>query len=159
MLPCAHRSPNPKRHLDRFSCVWATVCKTVRPMLSVRCVSCLSVLSVTLVYYDQTVGWIKMSLGTEVGLGTGHIVLDGTLFPKQWLTAAPTAFRPMTIVTKRSPISAAAELLLHSSRLSVHILYNGRTSHPQNCPFPRGSGPHLIHDSLSPSEPSIQMAS
>jgi len=35
---------------------WATVCKTVRPMLSDRCLSCLSVcLSVTLVYCGQTV--------------------------------------------------------------------------------------------------------
>ena len=37
----------------------------------------LYVLSVTLVYYGQTVGWIKMKLGTEVGLGPGNIVLDG----------------------------------------------------------------------------------
>jgi len=29
------------------------------------------------VYCSQTVGWIKMSLGTELGLGPGHIVLDG----------------------------------------------------------------------------------
>jgi len=47
---------------------WATVCKTVRPMLSGRCLSvlsvCLPVLSVTLVYCGQTVGWIKMKLGT-----------------------------------------------------------------------------------------------
>ena len=38
-------------------------------------------LSVTLVYCDQPVGWIKMPLGTEVGLGPGHIVLDGTKLP------------------------------------------------------------------------------
>ena len=43
-------------------------------MLSVRC---LSVLSVTLVHCGQTVGWIKMKLGTQVDLGPGHIVLDG----------------------------------------------------------------------------------
>jgi len=35
---------------------------------------CLCVLSVTLVYCGQTVGWIKMKLGTTVGLGPGHIV-------------------------------------------------------------------------------------
>jgi len=29
-----------------------------------------------LVYCGQTVGWIKMPLGTEVGLGPGDIVLD-----------------------------------------------------------------------------------
>jgi len=52
----------------------ATVCKTVRPMLLDRC---MSVLSVTLVYCGQTVGWIKRKLGMQVGLGPGHIVLDG----------------------------------------------------------------------------------
>ena len=59
---------------------WTTVCKTVRPMLSVRCLSVLSslsVLSVTLVYCGQTVGWIKMKLGMPVGIDAGHIVLDG----------------------------------------------------------------------------------
>jgi len=30
----------------------------------------------TLVYCGQTVEWIKMKLGKEVGLGPGHIVLD-----------------------------------------------------------------------------------
>jgi len=39
---------------------------------------CLSCLSVT-VYCGQTVGWIKMKLGMQVGLGRGHIVLDGDL--------------------------------------------------------------------------------
>ena len=38
-------------------------------------------LSVTLVYCGQRVGWIKMKLGTEVGLGPGHIVLDGDPAP------------------------------------------------------------------------------
>jgi len=37
----------------------------------------LSLLSVTLVYCGQTVGRIKMKLGMQVGLGPGHIVLDG----------------------------------------------------------------------------------
>jgi len=43
-------------------------------MLSDRC---LSVLSATLVYCGQMVGRIKMKLGVQVGLGPGHIVLDG----------------------------------------------------------------------------------
>ena len=42
---------------------------------------CLSVLSVTLVYCGQTVGCINMKLGTEVGLGPGHIVLHGDPSP------------------------------------------------------------------------------
>jgi len=56
--------------------------------------------------------WIKMPLGTEVGLGPVHIVLDGNPAPpkKKGGIAAPT-FRPMPIVAKRSPISATAELL------------------------------------------------
>jgi len=58
-----------------FVCLWAIVCKTVHPMLSIRY---LSVLSVTFVHCGQTVGWIKMKLGTQVGLGPGHIVLGGT---------------------------------------------------------------------------------
>jgi len=33
-------------------------------------------LSVTLVYCGQTVGWIRMKLGMQVGLGRGHMVLD-----------------------------------------------------------------------------------
>jgi len=35
----------------------------------VACLSCLSVLSVTLVYCGQTVGWIKMKHGMEVLCG------------------------------------------------------------------------------------------
>ena len=74
----------------------------------------LSVLSVyvMLVYCGQAVKWIKMSLATEVGLGPGHIVLDGdpAPLPTERGTAAPT-FRLISIVDKRSPISAAAELL------------------------------------------------
>ena len=81
---------------------WVTVCKTVHPMLSdhspVR-------LSVTLVYCGQTVGWIKMKLGMEVGLGPGDNALDG--YP-----ASTPNFRPMSIVAKQSPISSTAELVI-----------------------------------------------
>ena len=38
-------------------------------------------MSVTLVYCGQTVGRIKMKLGVRVGLGSGHIALDGDLAP------------------------------------------------------------------------------
>jgi len=38
--------------------------------------SCLSVLSVTLVYCGQTVVHIKMQLGIQAGLGPGKTVLD-----------------------------------------------------------------------------------
>ena len=48
---------------------------TVRPMLSDLC------LSVTLVNCGQTVGWIKIKLSMDVGLGPGHIVSDGDASP------------------------------------------------------------------------------
>jgi len=37
--------------------------------------------SVTFVHCGQTVGRIKTKLGTQVGLGPGHIVLDGDPAP------------------------------------------------------------------------------
>jgi len=50
--------------------------------LCYRTVVCLSVcLSVTLVHCGQIVSRIKMKLGTQVGLGPGHIVLDGNPAP------------------------------------------------------------------------------
>ena len=52
----------------------------------------LSCPSVMLVYCGQTVGWIKMPLGTVVGLGPGDIVLDGDLAPH---TERGTAAHPL----------------------------------------------------------------
>ena len=73
---------------------------------------CLSRLSVTFVYCSQMVGWINMPLGTEVGLGPGHIVLDGDRAPTQ-KGHSSCPFQPMSIFAKRSPISATAEHLFH----------------------------------------------
>ena len=53
---------------------WATVSKMFA-------LCCLSILSVTLVYNGPTIGCIKMPLGADVGLGPGHIVLDGDPAP------------------------------------------------------------------------------
>jgi len=58
----------------------------------------------------QTIGWIKMPLGRKIGLGPGHTVLDGDQGPLP-KGAQPPNFRPMSIVAKRSPISATAEHL------------------------------------------------
>ena len=56
-------------------------------------------LSMTLVYYVQTVGWVKMKFGMEVGLGLGHFVLDGDpALPKK---GTVPNFRPMFVVAKR----------------------------------------------------------
>ena len=66
-----------------------------------------------------TARWIKMPLGMEVDLGRSHIVLDGTqLSPPEGHSSPP--FRPMSIVDKRSPISATAELLY---RICIYIVY------------------------------------
>jgi len=63
---------------------WATVCKTVHPMLSDCCLSCPVCpvcLFVTFVHSGQTVGRIKMKLGMQVGLSPDHIVLGGDPAP------------------------------------------------------------------------------
>ena len=52
---------------------WTTVTSNGSPYAA----GALSCLSVTLVYCGQTVGWIRIPLGTEVGLGPDDIVLDG----------------------------------------------------------------------------------
>jgi len=53
-----------------------------------------------------------MPLAIEVGLGTGHILLDGDPAPPPQRGTGPS-FRPMSIVAKGSPISATAELLFY----------------------------------------------
>ena len=67
---------------------WSTICKTVHPVLSDHC-PVLFVLSVTLVHCGQTIEWIKMKLGMQVGLGPGHIVLDGDPAPLPQRGTAP----------------------------------------------------------------------
>jgi len=115
---------------------WATVCKTVRPMLSVRC---LSVLSVTLVYCGQTVGRIKMKLGTQVGLGPVHIVLDGDPAPLLQRGTAPPIFGPY--------------LLRPSACMDQDVTWYGARPQPRRlcvrwrprCPLPkRGRSPPPI---------------
>jgi len=69
-------------------------------------------LSVTLVYCGQTVGWIKMPFGMEVGFGRGDIVFDrDPASPTERAQQPPPSFQPMSIVAKWSPISLTAELL------------------------------------------------
>jgi len=57
-------------------------------------------------------GWMDQD-ATEVGLGPGHIVLDGDPVGTQRLPQQPLpTFRSMSIAAIRSPISATAELWL-----------------------------------------------
>jgi len=89
----------------------------IGPLSCLSSPSVLSCLSVTLVYCGQTVGWIKMPRGTEVGLGPGDIVLDGDPAPPCGMgpSSPPPTFRPMSVVAKWSPISATAELLFQKN--------------------------------------------
>jgi len=80
---------------------------TVRPMLLDRCLC----LSVTLVYCGETVGWIKMPFGIEVGVCLGDIVLYGSPAPHRKGHSSRLTFRPMSVVAKLSPISATADML------------------------------------------------
>ena len=54
------------------------------------------------VYCDQTAGWMKLVLGTEVGLSPGDSAFDEDPPPSpKGGGADPPIFRPMFIVTKR----------------------------------------------------------
>jgi len=55
------------------------------------------------VYFGQTAGWIKMPLGTKVGLGPGDIVLVVDPAPPKGGTVPN--FRPMSIVANRLYVS------------------------------------------------------
>jgi len=61
---------------------------------------------------------------TEVDLGPGHIVLEGDPAPQRG-TVAPS-FRPVSIVSKRSPIAATAELLFTKTKGSRKMQYRKR---------------------------------
>jgi len=49
------------------------------------------------VYCGQTDGWIKMAIGTEVGLGPGHLVLDGEPPPLPKKGTEPPIFGPFLL--------------------------------------------------------------
>ena len=80
-------------------------------MLSDRC----PVPSVTLVYCGQTVGWIKMKLGMQVGLVPGHIVLD----------ADPAPFRKGTQQPPLSKFTGAGFACVHIIRDQCLLWPNG----------------------------------
>jgi len=78
------------------------------------------------VYCGKTAGWMKIPLATEIDLSPGHIVLDGDPVPPDERGAA-APFPPLfglCLLWSRLPSSATAELLLHSSRQTVRILYS-----------------------------------
>jgi len=83
-----------------------TVCKTVRKKRFALCYGtdvhvcavcsvCAVCLIETLVYCGQMVVWIRMPLGTEVGLGPGNIVLDEDPAPFTERGKAAPTFGPL----------------------------------------------------------------
>ena len=61
------------------------------------------------VYCGQTAEWIKMSLGTDVGLGPSHIVRWGPRTPHKKLHGPFFQFRPMSVNCCNQTVSAIAE--------------------------------------------------
>ena len=57
------------------------------------------------VYCGQMLGWMKTPLGTELDLGSGHIVLDGVRALAKGARTAPPSFRPMSIVATVAHLS------------------------------------------------------
>ena len=94
-------------------CFWATVCKTVRPMLSDRCLSFLSVCNVGVLWPN---GWVDQDATWYRGRPRPrrHRVRWGPSSPTASGTASPT-FGPTVLA--RSPISATAELLSHITQI------------------------------------------
>jgi len=70
-----------------------------------------------------------MPLGTEVGLGPTHIVVDGTQLPLKRDTV-PLTFRPMSIVAKRLDGSRCHLLYTEVDFGPSHTVLNGDTAAP-----------------------------
>jgi len=133
-----------------MSSFWATVCKTVRPMLSDRCLSVLSVsLYVTLVYCGQTVVWIKFrvrpipcwhlipdTIGrsctdtrNDVTYSLGHTYVAHTVHTFQNITSLTLFFETYVSHT----LCSCHELLVTSSKeqlikTQLHALFNKQTN-------------------------------
>jgi len=86
---------------------------------------------------DQTAGWIKMPLGTKVGLGAGHIVLCGDPAPPPRDTAPCPDFRPMSVVAKRLD-GSRCHLIRRLASAQVTLCYVGTQP-----PTKRGTPPTL----------------
>ena len=115
----------------------AIVCKTVP--LYYRTVICLSVMFVTLAYCGQTAAWIKMKLGTEVGLGPGDIVSDGVPAPPTQTGTAPPNFRSMPIVAKWLD-GSRCHLIWRSASAQATLCYMGT----QLTPHKKGVQPPIF---------------
>jgi len=105
--------PQPRRHCVR----WGPSCLPKKgnrsPQFSAH------------VYYGQTAGWIKMPLGTEIGLGPGDIVLDWDPAP---LPAKKGHSSPHFLAQVRLYPSAFVICALKNYLLTYLVWPNGRPS-------------------------------
>jgi len=76
-------SPQPRRHCVR----WGPNSPSPKPVRQFSAHVCCG----------QTAGWIKMARGMEVGLGPGHIVLDGHFAPLLKTGDRAPNFRPISV--------------------------------------------------------------
>jgi len=93
--------------------------------LCYRTVVCVSLCLVTLVYCGQTAGWIKMPLGAEVGLGPGHIVLDGDPAAHRKGHISPFYFRPCLLRPNGRPSQQQCRALVSYFNKLTTILVHG----------------------------------
>jgi len=79
-----------------------------------------------------------MPLGTEVGLGPGHIVLDGDLAPPEWGTAAPHFLASVYCGQTVAHLSNCWALVAQLTAESRYTLQRAAPFPIKNCPFPLG---------------------
>jgi len=101
------------------------------------------------VYCGQTGGWIKMTLGMDVGLCPCDIVLDGDPAPAPQKGTEPPNFRPISIVAKRLEIRwMHQDATCYGGRLRPrwHCVRWGPSSLPQRgtAPAPANFRPCLL---------------
>jgi len=84
--------------------------------------------------------------------------MDGSTVFARWHQCALLcdSFSPPESTTQMA--NRSVQPFLHNSQQKVLILYNGQPFPPKIAPSHMGSGPHLIHDSLGQSKPTIQTA-
>ena len=67
----------------------------------------------------QTAGWIRIQLGTEVGLGPGDIVLDGDRAPPRKGAQQPPLFGPCLLWPNGRPSQQPLTYCLRQARLCL----------------------------------------
>ena len=113
---------------------FALCCQTL------ACPVCLSVLSVTLVYCGQTVGFIEMKIGKQIGLGPGHIVLDEDPAPLPQKGAAPPPQFSVTICCGQMAGWIKMKLVMQVGLGPDHNVLDGDPAPP---PRKGGGAPNL----------------